>query len=63
MITSKLIEFEGGYSYQIMKDDIPFIVQDYHPQKSGFVVMTKEEAEGFVAVLVDYFKGVYDDNN
>lgn len=52
LIYARIIPTKGGYAYEVCKDGVAFIRQDFHPMKEGFVPMTKDEAESLSRALV-----------
>lgn len=44
MYTKEIYTVEGGYGYRILCDGVPIIEQPFHPEKDGFVPMTKTQA-------------------
>lgn len=45
MYESELFEIEGGYGFNIMRDGTVEIHQEFKPGASGFIRMTRNEAE------------------
>lgn len=59
METSKKIKKQKkGYSYEILSDEVPFIVQDFKPGVEGFIPMTEEEASNYSNKELEFFEKV-----
>jgi len=56
--TYEVFKHGKGYGYKILRDGIPFIIQDFEPNVEGFVPMTKEKAEQYARELVEYFENL-----
>lgn len=54
----EIYKHKKGYGYKILKDGIPFIVQDFKPDVEGFQPMTEEEAKEYAEKLKNYYENL-----
>lgn len=52
MYEIEFFEIEGGYGFNIMRDGTIEIHQEFKPSSSGFVRMTKSEAEQEAGLII-----------
>ena len=53
MYTYQIYETENGFGYFIKQEENVIIQQDYHPTKSGFIFMTREEAINEASLVLE----------
>jgi len=58
MYSKEIYQTGNGFSYKILKDDCPFIVQEIKPRVSGFQAMTEEEANQYADEELEYFNNL-----
>lgn len=57
MYNYELFEIEDGYGYDIIQNDNIIIHQEYEPSKSGFEIMTEEQAIENALIIIKRLEG------